>query len=110
MFDDLSSDIFLRCQSRIQHVFDEHKSRVMNLEKLKAEGGITTDYVAASTPASQILSRLDSPDTTDSSRPDTGNNPLKNSQQFEHSRADNSDTQDVSLHCSHPSFISDLVT
>ena len=68
MFDDLSSDMFIRCQSRIQQVFEQHKSKMMNLDRIKSEGHISID----SNPASRISSRLDSPDT-DNSRPATGN-------------------------------------
>lgn len=73
MFEDLSQDIFERCQLRIQHVYDEHTARVLNLERIKAEGGITTEDGVASNTASRTSFRVDSPDTTDSSRPDTGN-------------------------------------
>lgn len=70
VFDDLSSDMFVRCQARIQNVYDQHKSRLMNLDRIKTEGGITLD----SNPTSRMSSRLDSPDITDNSRPATGNN------------------------------------
>jgi len=69
--------MFERCRSRIQNVFDAHKSRVLNLEKIKSDGGIVLDE-GVSNPASRISSRLDSPDTTDSSRPATGNTLLDN--------------------------------
>jgi len=69
--------MFERCRSRIQNIFDAHKSRVLNLEKIKSDGGIVLDE-GVSNPASRISSRLDSPDTTDSSRPATGNTLLDN--------------------------------
>lgn len=83
MFDELSQDMFIRCQSRIQHVFDEHKARVLNLERLKTEGCISIEDGGASNSTSRLSARLDSPDTTDSSRPDTGNATLKNNDAIE---------------------------
>ncbi|XP_067934718.1 leucine-rich repeat-containing protein 46-like [Watersipora subatra] len=106
VFDDLSSDLFLRCQSRIQNVFDEHKARVLSLERIKAESSLVMEEGAASNPASRISSRLDSPDTTDSSRPDTGSINLESQGFLDNGLSDNPIKPTLRSHPSTHPFLS----
>lgn len=82
VFDDLSADIFLRCQSRIQQLFDDHRNRVNNMETIKQESGVSVDDNMSAS-MSRLSSRLDSPDTTDSSRPATGSLSVKSLETYE---------------------------
>lgn len=87
--------MFIRCQSRIQQVFEQHKTKMMNLEKIKYEGHISVD----SNPASRISSRMDSPDT-DNSRPTTGNTTSERTQPAGNLTEPNYDNTDASFRLS----------
>lgn len=56
-------DMFMRCQSRIQQVFTEHQSRLLDMERVKTASGIELE--------SKPTSRMSAVPDSDSSRPTT---------------------------------------